>query len=582
MSLCQNCKNDFTITDQDRVFYRKIEVPEPTWCPKCRMVRRFSFRRTRALYKRKVIGSDKEVLSPFSPDSSAKVVLESEWAKGNWEGTEQGRDYDFSRPFFEQVEELSREIYWPHTYNVNSENSDYCSDVEGLKNCYLLMNSGWSQDSYYGAEVLKSSRCVDNLNVFECELCYDCVDCQKCFECTGCQNCVSCTAVSYSFNLVNCQNCIGCVNLKHKSYCILNKQYTKEEYEARVRTLRLDTRQGQENLKKQFLALKEKLPHRYMNGSGNEDVSGNYLNHCKNTYSSFVSRDLEDCSYNQYILFVQSKDCYDITVAGGELCYELEEAGGYKVKFSYAVAPVDLTAGILGTSDAEYSIYCLGGSNLFGCAGLRKKDYCILNKQYSKEAYENLRKKIIKHMIDMPYIDKQGRTYRYGEFFPSHLSPFAYNETLAQEYFPLTKSEAIKQGFSWRDAAKREVFATLETRAIPDSIKEVDSEIIQELLQCEHDGNCLDVCSKVFKIIPQELEFYKKRNLPLPKMCFNCRHSIRVQRRNKLELYHRQCMCELEHRHPGDGRCSNEFETAYAPNRPERVYCEGCFQKATE
>ncbi|PID34556.1 MAG: hypothetical protein CR971_02675 [candidate division SR1 bacterium] len=33
----------------------------------------------------------------------------------------------------------------------------------------------------------------------------------------------------YSYYLINCSYCLGCIGLKNKSYCILNKQYTKEE-----------------------------------------------------------------------------------------------------------------------------------------------------------------------------------------------------------------------------------------------------------------------------------------------------------------------------------------------------------------
>ena len=29
----------------------------------------------------------------------------------------------------------------------------------------------------------------------------------------------------------------------------------------------------------------------------------------------------------------------------------------------------------------------------------------------------------------------------------------------------------------------------------------------------------------------------------------------------------------------GGGKCTNEFETSYAPERPEIVYCESCYQK---
>ncbi|MEI8091811.1 MAG: hypothetical protein WCG98_06440 [bacterium] len=33
---------------------------------------------------------------------------------------------------------------------------------------------------------------------------------------------------------MNCQNCFGCAGLQNQSYCILNKQYTKDEYEKLV------------------------------------------------------------------------------------------------------------------------------------------------------------------------------------------------------------------------------------------------------------------------------------------------------------------------------------------------------------
>jgi hypothetical protein len=37
-------------------------------------------------------------------------------------------------------------------------------------------------------------------------------------------------------------------------------------------------------------------------------------------------------------------------------------------------------------------------SHLFGCIGLRNQQYCILNKQYTKEEYEKTVALIIEHM----------------------------------------------------------------------------------------------------------------------------------------------------------------------------------------
>lgn len=50
--------------------------------------------------------------------------------------------------------------------------------------------------------------------------------------------------------------------------------------------------------------------------------------------------------------------------------------------------------------------------------------------------------------------------------------------------------------------------------------------------------------------------------------CQNCRHYSRFAWRNPAKLWHRKCM------KPG---CTNEFETSYAPDRPEIIYCEGCY-----
>ena len=67
-------------------------------------------------------------------------------------------------------------------------------------------------------------------------------------------------------------------------------------------------------------------------------------------------------------------------------------------------------------------------------------------------------------------------------------------------------------------------------------------------------------------------------NLPLPRLCPNCRHYTRLKQRNPLKLWHRTCMCDNEN-HGHKGKCQAEFETSYSPERPEIVYCEGCFNR---
>jgi len=220
--------------------------------------------------------------------------------------------------------------------------------------------------------------------------------------------------------------------------------------------------------------------------------------------------------------------------------------------------------------DTHYVFNCHSSSYLFGCSGLRNKKYCILNKQYSKEEYEELLPRIIEQMSTLPYVDTRGITYRYGEFFPSEISPFAYNETIAFEHAPLIKDEVLELGFRWRDAVHKDYKPTCEPEGLPDSISETPDTITKEVISCAHQADCNHGCSSAYRILPEELAFYRELNVPLPRLCPNCRYRERFAMRNPHKLWHRQCMKE---------GCSNEFETSYAPDRPETVYCEQCYQQ---
>ncbi|MCX6722515.1 MAG: hypothetical protein NT094_00405, partial [Candidatus Staskawiczbacteria bacterium] len=221
-------------------------------------------------------------------------------------------------------------------------------------------------------------------------------------------------------------------------------------------------------------------------------------------------------------------------------------------------------------NDISYSINCHGSHDLFGCVGLRNKSYCIFNKQYSESEYKELVAKIIAHMNDMPYTDKKGRIYKYGEFFPIEISPFAYNETIAQEYFPLTKEDILEKGYLWKEDEVKNYKATKKSEDLQDNIEDISDEILNDIIRCAHEGKCNEKCTVAFKIVPQELQFYKKMNLPLPQLCPNCRHYKRLAQRNPMKLWHRKCM------HEG---CQNEFETPYSPDKSEIIYCERCYQQ---
>jgi hypothetical protein len=277
-----------------------------------------------------------------------------------------------------------------------------------------------------------------------------------------------------------------------------------------------------------------------------------------------------------------TKDSYDCDHTGlnTELMYEVMSA-------SYA-SRAYFSNRVVGDHDIWYSDDCHDSHDLFGCVGLRKKEYCILNKQYTKEEYGKLLPQLVENLTKYPFSGAGGRTYAYGEFFPPELSPFAYNETVAQEYFPLTEKRAREFGYAWHPPTTSEYAIDLAPRDLPQTIAEVDDSVLTKVIGCAHGGNCSHRCSAAFKIIQDELSFYRRLHLPLPRLCPSCRHYERSKLRNPIRLWHRACQCSGAasengvyrntgaHQH-GAARCPNEFETSYAPDRPEIVYCEQCY-----
>jgi hypothetical protein len=564
--VCQNCKKDFIIEPDDFMFYEKIKVPAPTFCPECRMIRRMIWRNVRNLYRTNcsIDGHDEKIISVYSSDKDLKVSDKEYWWSDKFNALDYGRDYDYSRPFFLQFFDLFREVPLPNVGGINMINSDYTNMTIDSKNCYLIFSGNRNENCCYSDGINDCKNSIDLLSSRNSDLLYECIDCSNCFSVSFSVKAITCIDSMFLYNCKNCSNCFGCWNLRNKQYYIFNEKYTKEEYLEKTKSFKLNSFLNLNEIKDVYKNELLKSIRKFADITNSENVSGNSIEHSHNCHDSFDIFETNNSKYVWRFLKGGGSDNYDITTATNpELCYECNGPGSASnTKFGVATS---------NTSDSSFIYSCVSNSrNLFGCVGLNSKQYCILNRQYTKEQYEELVPKIIKHMSDMPYIDSKGRVYKYGEFFPTELSPFAYNETVAQEYFPLTKEQAIGQGYKWKDKEKRNYQIDIKSEDIPDSISEVEEDITNKVIECFHKGTCNQQCTEAFKIIPEELQFYKRMNLPLPRLCPNCRHYERLAQRNPLKLWHRACMKE---------GCNNEFETSYSPDRPEIVYCEKCYQQ---
>jgi hypothetical protein len=566
--ICQNCKKDFTIEPDDFGFYEKINVPPPTFCPECRRQRRLTLRNNITLYNRSCELCKKAVVTIYSKESGIIIYCNKCWWSDKWDSGKYGQDYDFSRSFFEQMNELTLKV--PHMALINDDgiaslNCEYTQDFSFGKNCYMTFVSWHIENIMYSYFILAGREITDCMNIrSKSEWLYECMIVSLSYQMKYSRMCLACIDSQFLYDCRNCSNCFMCAGIHDKKFYFKNKQYSKEEYEQILASYNLDTWSGVERAQKEHDEFILKYPRRYADNLRNDgNVTGDVISYSKNIKNCFLAKKSENCKYCEFV--ADCKDSYDL--CGGELseCYE-------------GMVPDNSSRNFFGVyswknQDVIYTKHCHSSKSIFGCVGLKSKKYCILNKQYTKEEYENVVPKIIEQMNQMPYIDKTGNQYRYGEFFPMELSPFSYNETEAMENFPITKKEILEKGLKWQDNIQRTTGKeTLKLENIPESINNVNESILKEVLACIQ-------CKRNYKIIPNELIFYKKMKIPIPRRCFYCRHETRLKRRNPFKLWPRRCMCDKKNHFHGEEKCEVEFETSYAPDRPEIVYCEKCYQQ---
>lgn len=572
---CVQCSKTFQIDDRDLKFYAMMQVVQPTFCSSCRLQRRLAWRNERSLYQRPCSKCSKVTVCLQSPQGPLTTYCSSCWWSDTWNPLDYGVDYDWSQPFFKQVQELLFKIPQQSTdvLYTTLENSEFNNMNHYLRNCYLLFNSDYNDNCSYGNEIEHCKDSFDNLMIDNCELCYECVNCLKCYRTFFSVDCVNSHDIWFSKNLSNCSNCVGSINLRNKEYYIFNKPYSQAEYYKTLGELQLGSNAAMVKLTKQAYDNWLKHPHKYTHGTHNDNVSGDYIYHSNNTEDTFIATEADNCRYCMWLIVKNNRDCYDYTQFGedAEKIYESVVCGK---------GSRDVIAGyrILESEAIRYSLHCSGSKNLFGCVGLRHQQYCILNKQYSKEEYEAMVPRIIEQMSTLPYIDKQGRKYVYGDFYPIELSPFAYNESTAYQFFPMNQNKATAEGYNWLATEQKVTRITLLSTNLSDQTPITDKTILKETIGCAHQGACQHQCTQQFKITAAELQFYQDNTIPLPRNCPNCRHYQRSTYRNSFQLWQRQCMCtQIDHAHAG--RCTTEFSTTYAPERKELVYCELCYQK---
>lgn len=596
---CKWCGDDFPVTQKEKEILDKISpvldgekmiIPDPTLCADCRLRRKQLFRNERKFYRRKCDVTWKSMVSVYPQELDNIVTYDADyWNSDQCELKEYGVDVDLSKSIMQQFKTFSQKIPKRILFNsASSVNSQYSNYGANSKDCYMCTGPFHAEKCYYSYLPAKSVGDVDSYFSFGCQYCYECVECSNCYECSFLDYSYDCKFSSFLLDCVNCEKCLGCVNLINKKYYYFNQELSSEEYEKRVKWV-FANYDNFVKFKTEYEKFHKQFPRKNFRNVNAENCVGDVIKHSWGCTNAFSCIDIKDC-INCFICGVQSSDLLDCTSGGAGSSFVYDAVWfiqAYKSAFTLYSNPGEgsFYLSSCGLSGPWWVNYC------FACEGIDHAKYYIFNKEYDRQDWEILVKKMIQKM------QADGE---WGEFFDPNISPFACNDTPMVDYLPPYKlvypdgkeeiydenwrwivsilephkllsqveldlwwEEKIK--ITWRtkdvDVTIPEGLETVLASELPLNIQDVWDGFLKKLVICEETG-------KPFRIIKQELEYYKTHNLPLPRKHPELRFVNRLKRRAGMGIYLRKC-----------DKCTKDMLSVYPWNSELKVYCEECYGK---
>ena len=490
-----------------------------------------------------------KILSYVHPDSKIQVVEDTRWHAEDW-STRVSVEPDASKSFFEQMRVLNEGIPVPalRTYNppintvgaglisvedsfmvfavLKTKRSAYGWLLDGMENCQDIFFGYTSTDSFYVNHVERLHNCRIVLQS------------QDCFN------------SSFLFDCRNCEYVFGGFNLRNRQYVWWGEQLSRGEWEQRAKELDLKSwKTFSENMDRFLKTLDGEAVWPENFNIQAEDSSGEYLVRCLRARHAFGVNDGTDF-YNAQIShngcercahssgFTASSDLY--MVAGASSCSNM--------KFSSNC----------GTSrNLEYCMQCYNCEDCFGCVGLNRKKFCLLNKQYDEDEYWRKLDEMKCAMLNRG---------EYGRYLPGDFSPAGIEFSTANFFdYPERELEAIGAvHFDPSVGAVQDASSMTDPETLPDHLDDCEAYVGKPLIDKGLD--------RAFAVRRDDYKFYKKLGLPFPR-----RHYIaRVRSLARMA----NTFTSSEH------TCANCSKSVIVANnltfKNRRVYCYGCYLEYLE
>lgn len=409
-------------------------------------------------------------------------------------------DYDFNLDFFQNFQKIFQNIKFPpHISHGASENTDFTDTIIWSKNVYLsTIVVAECENVLYSFQVVQNST-----NIFNCIFSWDnssnlymCNSVFRSYNVFFSKYLDNCADIRFCSNLIWCKECIFCDGLENKSYCIDNKEYTKDEFFIRKQEIL----KNKQKFMSYFTSM-DVMPRNYWA----ENCTWQSVTFSKSVENAFLveyvnnGRNVVWCWWESTNLY----DTFDVWIHSNDV-FAIEWWWYYSQNI-YCGSQVE------NCSNVYYSYFMNECSFCLGCVWLKNKSYCILNKQYSEAERYDLVEKIFKQMEEQWIL---------WEFFPWYINPFYFNDTIAYVMNDsFSKNEVENQWYLRRDEAiKVDIPVGLEVVKTEDLNKyqwfnsewkwNINPEILKKVIKDEK--------WDIYRIVNMEYEFLKKYELPLP------------------------------------------------------------------
>jgi hypothetical protein len=300
-------------------------------------------------------------------------------------------------------------------------------------------------------------------------------------------------------------------NLRNKEYYFKNQKLSKEEYEQKIAEYDFSLLADQKRAKNEFEDLRKNFIVKGKHQVNCENCHGDYLVGCKGCNEIYFSDGCQDS--NNILRGTEDINSFDCVVGGKiEFCYNLLQPG-----WCYMSA---FTNGCNRCKYTYLSEMCTDCDECVGCISLKRGKHCIFNKQYTEEEYKDLKKHIF---------DELNRTEGFEDFYNPDASPFEYEETIADLYFPQNAMETKEENLG--------------------------------------EDKCV-LCGRINKPTESEMKIYKKMGVAVPDKCFSCRIMALARPYSVVNMKHSSC-----------SNCGEKTTTGVSERNYKKVYCEKCYLK---